>query len=414
MAMAVKRKKSRLIAADGGGVRPFLCFGLLFVSMFVNLILAFLRARGVPASTNSVIAVQAVVTALALPAFLMSLTKFRPMALFALGFILLSAIVTNVFNPFNLKSIYDSLLIPIYIGLGMSAATVRPKWMSFLLVFVVITALLEAVRPSVYVSLFDPAGYFSATREWVANQKASASSDDGFYTGAYRAGGSQFSFTEHRVSGAFLEPLSLGYFSVLMSIYYAGMHRGSFLVRILGIVTCLCLALASDSRISTVLILVSVVLLTLRPRLPAIVLWLTLPVAIAAVSAIYFGAASALFSDTFFRLGITFQTLGATGLGATMIGKVPPDLAGDSGILYMLRCLGPLGMLVGFWLYTGAFTRRRGSNVAIFVMIAVYLAISLVFGGASLSIKTASLLGYLVGIGSAIPRKVREQSEPEP
>jgi hypothetical protein len=408
--MASRSKNGRLEIPDDGRLWPLLCFGLLCVAMFLNLTLAFLHARGLPASSGLVVAVQAAVTALALPAFVSSMTKLRPMALFALAFIVLSTIVTNIINPFNIKSIYDSLLIPIYLGLGISASHVRPRWINYLLLFVVVTVLTEILLPSVYTGLFDPAGYFSATREWVANQKANASTADGLYTGAYRAGGSQFAFADHRASGAFLEPLSLGYFSVLMAIYYAGLYRGSVFVRTVAIVTCLCLALASDSRISTALILLSTLLLTLRLRLPIIVLWLTLPVVIAIVSGIYFGAVSSFPGDTFYRLGITFQAIGATGIGATMVGTVPLNRVGDSGILYMLRCVGLLGMLVAFWFYTGAFTYRRGANVAFLVMISVYLAISLLFGGASLSIKTASLLGYIVGLACAIPPRRRTGS----
>jgi hypothetical protein len=407
MALTKNRRSDR---PDGGWERPFLCFGLLFVAMFVNLILAFLNAHGLPASTNLVILVQAMITALALPAFVLSLTKLRPMALFALGFIAFSIVVTNILNPFNMKAIYDTLLIPIYIGLGMWASFARSKWVNYLLFFVVATVLLEILAPSIYASLFNPAGYFSATREWVANQKENASTAGGLYTGAYRGGGSQFSVADHRISGAFLEPLSLGYFAVLLSIYYAGLHRGSLLMRAAAILICLGLALASDSRVSTALIVLSTVFLTLRLRLPVIVLWLTLPVVIIIVSGIYFGAVSAFPSDTFYRLGITYQALAATGLGPAMIGMVPLNRVGDSGILYMLRCVGLLGMLVAFWFYTGAFTYRKGANVAVFVMISVYLSTSLLFGGAALSIKTASLLGYLVGLACALPPERRSVS----
>ncbi len=378
---------------------PFACFILLVLSMFVNLILAFLHARGAPMSSGIVMAVQALITALAVPAFLSPRVRLRQTALFALSFILFSAIVMNFLNPFNIKTIYDIVLIPIYIALGMSASYIRPKWMNYLLIFVFVIVLLEIFAPEIYVALFDPAGYFSSTRDWVANQKANAATEQGLYTGAIR-GESFFSFADHRIGGTFLEPLSLGYFAFIASTYYAGLYQGSRTVRTAAIIVCVCIALASDSRIPTALILVSTLFLTMRWRLPTLVLWLTFPVVILAVYTVYLQQFSFLYGDTFGRISITFDGLSRVSLAQIMGGMVPLERAGDSGILYMLRCVGLLGMPVAVWFYSGAYTMRPGTNVSFFVMIVVYLTITLMFGGASLSIKTASLLGYLVGLAS--------------
>lgn len=392
-------------AGQGASRRPLLAFALVFLSMFLNLALAFLSARGLPISSGTVIAVQATVTAAAVPSLFSQQVRFRATALFALAFILLSVIVTNFLNPFNPKTIYDILLIPIYIALGMSGSSVRPKWMNYLLVFVVLIVAIEVVLPTFYVSLFDPAGYLSSTRQWIANQKVNDAANDGLYVGSYRAGGSQFSLADHRIGGPFLEPLSLGYFAFIMSTYYAGLHRGSPVFRTVAIVICLLLALASDSRIPSALIVFSTVFLVLRLRLPVILVWLTFPVAMAAIYLLYIGHFGFLYGDTFTRLSVTFDALNAVNVGQMLVGMVPLERVGDSGTLYMLRCVGLLGTPVAIWLYSGAYTYRRGSNVSFFVMITVYLTITLMFGGATLSIKTGSLLGYLVGIASQAGRR---------
>jgi hypothetical protein len=389
--------------------KAFWCFVLLCLSMFVNLILAFLRARGLPVSAGTVMAVQALLTALAVPAFLSPRVRFRGSALFALSFIAFSALVMNFLNPFNIKTMYDSLLIPIYIALGMSAAYLRPKWMNYLLLFVLLIVLMEIFLPSMYLSLFDPAGYFSGTREWVAKQKLNEAAADGFYVGAYRWDQSVFSFADHRIGGAFLEPLSLGYFAFLMSTYYAGLYRGPWMVRAAGIAVCVCIALSSDSRVPTMLILLGTLLLTIRWRPPVIVLWLAFPLVITTIFYAYLAQFEFLYGDTFGRLSITFDALKTVNIGQILVGMVPLERAGDSGILYMLRCVGLFGVPIAIWLYSGAYTRQTGTDVAFFVMIAVYLSVTLMFGGASLSIKTGSLLGYLVGLaslrrGEAAPR----------
>lgn len=381
---------------------PLLCFLLLCVSMFVNLILAFLHARGFPASTTIVTVVQALVTACALPAFLSPRVRLTASAVVALSFVVVMALMTNVINPFNPKTVYDSLLIPIYIALGISAASVRPRWMNYLLFFVLVTVLLEIFAPSIYVGLFDPAGYFASTREWVAEQSGSAATDDGFYTGSYRAGGSQFAFTDHRIGGAFLEPLSLGYFAFLMSLYYAGLYRGSLLFRAIAIIICLVIGLASDSRAPVALIMLSTAVLALRLRLPDIVLWLIFPIVVGTAYLVYLADFSFLYGDTSDRLAITFAALARVNLGELLAGMVPLDRVGDSGIVYMLRCVGLIGMPVAIWLYSGVYTRRPATNVTFFVLIATYLTATLMFGGATLSIKTASLLGYLVGFAGQV------------
>jgi hypothetical protein len=376
--------------------QPLRCFIILCLSMFVNLILAFLHARGMPVSSGTIMAFQALITLAAVPAFFSRRVKFRQPALMALAFIVVSAIVMNLINPFNIKTIYDSVLIPIYIALGMSALYIRPRWMHYLLGFVVVITLIENFFPQVYVAIFDPAGYFSATREWVANQRANAAAADGFYTGAYR-GVSMFSFTDHRMSGPFLEPISLGYFAFIMSTYYAGLFRGSAIVRAFAIVICLGLALSADSRIPTVLILLSTTFLTLRLKPPVIVLWLTFPVVMAVVFYVYNAQFSFLYGDTFDRISLTFEPIQSAGFGELFGGMISLDRVGDSGIIYLIRSLGLLGMPVAIWWYSGAYVYRRGTNASFFIFIGVYLTFSLFFGGASLSIKTASLLGYLIG-----------------
>lgn len=398
-------------AAVGGSWRSFPSFVLLCLAMFLNLILAFLHARGIPFSSGSVVAVQAVVTVAAAPALFSTTGRFGTSALCALAFIAFCVTVTNFLNPFNAKTIYDSLLIPIYISLGMAASYVRPKWMNYILLFVVLIVLLEILVPSAYVSLFDPAKYLSSTREWIGDQKASRAAEAGLYTGAFRGGGSTFALADHRVGGPFLEPLSLGYFAFLMSTYYAGLHRGSLAFKFMAITICIVLALASDTRIATGLIVLSSVFLIMRLRLPVLLLWLTFPVVLIAFYLVYLGHFSFMYGDTLGRLSITFDALGQVDLGQILVGQVPLGRVGDSGILYMLRSVGLLGMPIAVWFYSGAFTYRRGSNVAFFVMMTVYLTITLMFGGASLSIKTASLLGFLVGL-AAVSAKKAELREP--
>jgi hypothetical protein len=378
--------------------RPFLCFSLLCAAMFFNSALAFLHARGLPVSNVIVTVCQFGITALAVPAAFSSRARLPQLAIIALAFMVLSLILTNLLNPFDAKTIYDILLIPIYMALGMSAALVKPRWMHVLLGFVLASALLELFNASLYNFLLQPLEYLSATRAWLGEATSKVGGGDLSLAWVNRADGSKLGLSDHRIGGAFLEPLSLGYFGALMSTYYAGLYRGSRLVQLGAILICLILTLLADSRVPTILIIVSSLFLLSRVKLPSFLLWLTFPVVILITFLIYLLNAESIYGDTALRLGLTFNVIQNTSVASFLIGAVSLDRVGDSGIVYMLRCLGPFGMVVALWFFSGAFTRRRGTNVSFFVAIAIYVSVTLMFGGATLSIKTASLLGYLVGL----------------
>lgn len=380
--------------------KPWFCFVILCSSIFLNFILSVAHARGVPVSNGSVTAIQMIVTLSAVPALFSPNARFLDYGYFAFGFIFIAAISTNLLNPFNPKTIYDVLIIPIYIGLGMSASSIKSKWMHGLLIFVLASALLEMLLPSLYQWLVDPLGYLSATRGWLEKVAAKAGSGDSSLNWVNRVGGSQLGFSDHRVGGAFLEPLSLGYFGALMAIYYAGLHNGKFLTKIIGISSCLILTLVADSRVPTIIILLTAPLLLVRIKISPIFLWLTFPIVITTAGLFYAFQPASLYSDAGLRLSLTFNVLQETSFFGILTGGVSLARANDSGIVYLLRCVGPLGLLVAIWFFGGAFSRRRGTNVMFFVAISVYLSVTLLFGGATLSIKTASLLGYLVGLAS--------------
>jgi hypothetical protein len=71
-----------------------------------------------------------------------------------------------------------------------------------------------------------------------------------------------------------VEPLSLGYFSVLMAIYYAALFNGRLMLRFGAIGVCLLLALLSDSRAASGLIVLSSLVLLPRLKWPSAAIWL--------------------------------------------------------------------------------------------------------------------------------------------
>jgi hypothetical protein len=209
--------------------RARLCFAAVALSMLLNFFLAFLNTHGVAMNEGKVTIIQIAVTGLSGCLLLTRVAQARAVPIITLAVLIVTLIVMNLIKTPNPKAFYDCLIVPLYIGVGASAYGVRDRWMSWLFWFVVIIVAMEALLPTIYTAIVNAGDYFRATRAWVASTAANKATQDGLYAGAYRGGGtSAFSMIDHRAGGPFLEPLSLGYFSVLMTIYFSGMHKGGF------------------------------------------------------------------------------------------------------------------------------------------------------------------------------------------
>jgi len=378
----------------------WLCFLAVAGSMFLNFVLAVANAHGIGMNNTSVTVAQIAVTALSGGLILLWPIRLTIQEQFSLGAMLLLLLMGTAINGFDAKAIYDCVFIPLYIALGRSARFVKPMWMHCLLIAVCLVVALEAVAPTAFTTLANPSRVLIATRSWVANAGLSAKMQDGLYAGAYRSGGSFFAISSHRVGGPFLEPLSLGYFGFIMAAYYGAVYNGRMIVRLGCIAVCLLLALISDSRAASALIALSAVIFLLRIRLNPLAAFVA-PVIVLVGTGLYYAFSHGDdSSELVYRIGLTFDVISQTSVWNLLIGNVFSERIGDSGILYMMRAMGFLGIFVGIFHYSGIWTRRPGGNATLSGIISFYITAMLLFGGAVFSIKTASLLGFLVGVAS--------------
>lgn len=387
------------------------CFLAVSFSMLLNFFMAFLNTHGVGMNESKVTIIQILVTALCGCLLLTRHTTFRPMPIIMLGLLLVQLIVMNLLKTPNARAFYDCMILPLYIGIGASAYNVRDRWMSWLFWFVFAVCVMEALLPSVYGAIVNAGDYFKATRSWVANAQANQASQDGLYAGAYRGGGTAaFALIDHRAGGPFLEPLSLGYFSVLMTIYFAGMHRGGFLYRVIAVAACLFLSMLSDSRAASGLLLLCAPLLFARLRLPALLMWLASP-ALLFVAWFYYSHHADDGSDLYYRISLTFNGLAGSSAWEMLMGNVNTEHANDSGLLSLTYNFGLIGVFLAIFYYSGLFTRRTGSNPSLFICFSLLATLTLMFGAALLSIKSASLMGFLVGLAGRPPADVAQDDE---
>ncbi len=375
------------------------CFLAVCISMLLNFLLAIANANGIGMNNNLVTVIQVIVTGASACMVLfwpIRVTKLEQYSAFA---IVLSLIMTLMVNEFNPRLFYDFLVIPLYIALGRSARFTKPRWMDALLLTVLAITLLEIAAPTLFVRVVNPGKYFLATRSWVAAQNG-AVAETGLYVGAFRGGGSVFALSDHRISGPFLEPLSLGYFGVLMTIYYVGIADVSVIKRILTVGASLFLSLASDSRAATGMIVLSALLLASRIRLPAMVMWMMPVLVFISLWIFYIFSDGVSLGDSASRVAITFDALKEFNVWDIIVGRVNSDRIGDSGFIYLARGLGLIGSVVGIYFFSGIISCRKSQNCIIYAVFSIYIVQLLAFGLAVFSIKSASLAGYLIGISS--------------
>jgi putative polymerase len=370
---------------------------LLLIAVLMNAILAFVNNNIMQISGTSVKIVQAFILFCCVAFSVISIRDIRARFLILLYIVIMSLIVTNFVNDIDIKTFNDTLIIPIFMLLGFRISKIREGHISLLLAIVVASVILEVYAESVYLKIFNPASYYYSTREWVAELGNNAAAKDGYYYGSYRAGESVFALASHRVGGLFLEPLSLGYFSVIIANYYIFVSDKALTRKIGFVVVCLFLCLSSDSRVSAALICISLLLYVSRIRLPHHSILIIFPAVFSAALITYLFAVKMPFDDTLGRLDVTFGALANGDLVAMIFGNVPLERFGDSGMIYLIRCVGLLGFPAAIVIYTGYPLLNSRVNVNFMIAMVLYFSVTLLFGGAVFSIKTASLYGGLIG-----------------
>jgi hypothetical protein len=395
------RARSRFLAAQEAHDR----FGgvVLAVATLMNFLLAVLNAHGVGMSNGKVTIVQIVITAVAGGLVYLRPPKLKVGFTWSLFAVIGLSLLTSATQGFDAKCFYDMLVIPVFIMAGATLERFPVKIFNQLVGIVLVVAFVEMFLPTIYNAVANPLSYFANTRAWFADATSNSGADDGLYSGAMRAGGSKFSLADHRVGSVFLEPVSLGYFALIASFAYNEIYKNQMRNRLIAIAVCLFLSLAADSRIPTFLITGSTLGVIFIPRVPKALIWIVPTCIFMLATALYVSNASFLYGDMGYRLAITFDGLTQTSLPAMMVGGVPEARIGDSGALYMIRCLGLVGAPFALLVFAGAFSRHKASPAFINAATAGYITVGALFGGAIFSIKTAALLGMVIGFAGMRP-----------
>ena len=294
------------------------------------------------------------------------------------------------------------MVIPIFIIFGSVIRQFPFKAFKLIFIAVCATCALDAFFVGLYTTLFNPLAFFRNTRTWVADHLSAGADEMGLYTGANRGGGSFFGFlTDHRIGGPFLEPLSLGYFAVVASMFVAIWYRHYPWHRSLAFAVSLTLALLADSRVPSAVIILFFGLSFLQTHIR--LSWTAIAPVIVLLAAFFFYLLSdgrLAESETPRRIAITFDVVAETNIFEFFTGALSNTQFADSGILYLVFAATLPGMLLCLYLFSGALSSTSLTPPVLPLMASIYITTTALFGGAFLSIKTSALLGIMLGAAS--------------
>jgi putative polymerase len=311
------------------------------------------------------------------------------------------------------KLLRDVAIIPIFVLLGLysrgEALHRRIFWLHMIIAFF---ALWEAIDVPSFVRVFGIADYFSQTRgsaseEWWV--------DSGLYLSAVRPE-SRFLFPDlplHRLSSVFLEPVSLGNYVVIATIWLAGFwDRIPRRMRVVGLVVTLFLLVGSDSRMATMACAMILLALLFKRWLPPMGPVLVAPAVIAAMflAAAAFNLQSGVddFGGRIAHAVETFRAFSLANYAGLSLDKL--KASEDAGFAYLLMAQSlPIAMI----LWATLFVRRLRTVQGRFIhfAIAIYVALNLTVSWAIFTVKTAALLWFLLGRSIRDDRGADQESE---
>ena len=397
-----------------------LLHSLLWASVLFNLVLCFIDTNIFPVGQSLVIVGEAVILTTAIAVPFMGGGRHPGRWDLLLVLLLLNWLILSLFRQYvDPKMFRDVAIIPIFIVAGLAYRGGDKLHITIFRIHMLILAfaIWEAASPSTLTSVFNISGYFANTR--------GASPDDwwienGLYLSSVRPD-ERFlipGLPIHRLSSVFLEPVSLGNYVVIATLWLVGFWR--YLPRKLAITAVIAnvlLLIGCDSRLATVACLILLLAAPFKKHLSSITALMVAPVVIAttfiAVALLNLRPGLDDFPGRVAYGVFTLRSFGVedfTGVSLDLLEKTA-----DAGFAYVVISQ---SVMMAVLLWTLIFARRLNTPESRYMhfAVAVYLAFNLIVSWSLFSIKTAGLLWFLLGRAIAmdqdvllglVPRKLR-------
>lgn len=385
---------------------------LVAATVLFNAVLAIVNAHVHAIGYGAVAVVQALLTACAALVVLVARPKgigpwLAYLWLAMCGFLFL-ALLRGRAEP---RYVADILTILVFVMLGLALR--RRDLLTGLVALqavVCVVALWELASAQSFAAVFMVKDFYVNTRGFLDD--AVWSGPENLFISSERPGGRLFgaALDLHRASSVFLEPVSLGNWTVIVTLAIAALRPARRVIVFL-VATNLFLLFACDGRLALAVNLILLVTWPILPRLPVWAPPLFLPLMLVGlVMASWFNLLGPVDDTLGGRFAYSINYLGSLGtrdlLGFYDKGGI---VAADSGWAYLILTQSIFG-LVGIWLAltvtgrTSPEARHMIGGVALFIATCLPITYSL------FSIKTAGMLWAVYGV--AIARQNLTKSAP--
>ena len=380
------------------------------LAVVFNPLLAIVNGHVHPLTSGIVATVQAALTFAALG--LGGLQRGAPTRWIVFAWALLVAFVgvSIVRDSLAVKDLGDVLLIPAFIALGQRIRLpVLVRVVIGLQIAITAVGVFELLLPSAFSSVFKVVDYYVSTRGF---DKSAFWAGNDLFLSSERPGGRLLlgGFGFHRGSSLFLEPVSLGNWTVVIGIFLGGFwHSLSWRARAWLIGCDVVLLVVCDGRLALgVCLLLAVYLPVVARRLPSRLSILYLPAVLLLLIALVAAGFLATVGDTLpGRLRGGYDALIGLGL-ADLFGVGHQALFADAGWVYFLQTQSLL-VAIPVWAVITLTDIGEGEDARMFKHgLALFLALCLPISYSVLSIKTMSLLWC--GYGALYARRAVERS----
>ena len=331
-------------------------------------------------------------------------------------FCLLFLVNTLINLDINLKFVRDAIVFPIYVLLGVVWARQRiVPVLLFIQLIVFGIAIFEAATPRMFGALFNVSSYYINTRG--IDPELFQYTGDGLFISAVRHGGRFIPGFDwmHRLSSVFLEPVSLGNYAIIATIVTMTFWRSmSTHVRYLMVITTICILIASDGRLATVICAMILVGAPIFVRLPRYFQVVYLPVilfiAVLAVEVLDLRPVGDNFPG---RLAKGMEFLANMEVMELFGYSQNADRYSDAGMVYFVVTQNLFGA-VAMWLFMTMGMGERTPAQRIFIHAAtIYFTLSLLVSYSVFSVKTAAVLWFVYGYLCANPQVMEKESPPQ-
>ena len=376
--------------------------GILTLAIFFNAALAILNSHVASLSQSHVLIAEATITGLALLVIAFNFTSNMVIWAFLLALLLLlHSMLALVNQSLNLKFIRDVIDIPIFIALGMVYSRSNFVRLFFYIQCIVFLGLLlELLAVDKYSSVFNVLSYYVNTRDFVVQDFWNT--DSSLFISATRPN-ERFllGFLDiHRFSSTFLEPVSLGNYSIVTTIFiFSFWKEMAQWMRLFFVLSTLIILVGSDGRLATVTCVVIALGSLIFPRLPRYSNVLYLPALILILGTMIALLGMQDSGDDFTgRLAGSIDLLTSLNIEELLgFDAFQAVRAFDSGITYFIITQSIIGAGL-IWLFVCLVPRydSRTSTVMIH-SICLYISFNLLVSYSLFSIKTAALMWFMYG-----------------